>query len=391
MSSKLEVQLAMLRELKSLNAKLDVLPLPLIADTLAQLSQDVETLKGHVLNGSTNVKLDENYKTLADLMLQERNNRLIAEEAYRFKKINRKEWTSILNSYKMANFYAIKFAETAEIYQHYFGKEVQFIPKKFKTANTSMDEARAKMEEEIETLERKATFKLSAKEESIRQITLLIQTSGLSLVGRQKLTEIWNEEKTTEEKTSRMIWQKKKDLLLNLEEIEKKQAEATPQGSSGNQNRGGQGRKNNQPQNRRGNNTQNVQDDRQNDHQPQENQDPPQSRGSEQRKSYAGAVRYGRTCSDAETIIEGLRDLLQNTQGRTPNNPPQQRNGYNNNQQHQNGGRRYIPPHKRNTGPRYQGRNQGPRYNGGSNSRRFNNGRGQGYQGSRYNNNQPFL
>ena len=210
------------KQYKSLKEDLPPGTILAVMDLRKIIPASLRTLKGHVLNGSTNVKLDENYKTLADLMLEERNNRMIADEAYRFKKINRKEWTSILNTYKMSNFYAIKFGETAQIYQHYFGKEVQFIPKKFKTANTSMDEARAKMEQEIEILERKAAFKLSTKEESIRQMTLLIQTSGLSLVGRQKLTEIWNEEKTTEEKTSRMIWQKKKDLLLNLEEIEKK-------------------------------------------------------------------------------------------------------------------------------------------------------------------------
>ena len=222
MTAKEGTQLAVLEQLRVMSLKLDKLNwLEDIKDQFIQMQADVNELKCHIMEESTHVTLSDNYKTVADFMIEERNQRRIEEEALKFRKINWKQWAMIKNRRKLAYYYELKFGETAQIYKKFFDKEVQFIPKKFLSNNTSLDEARVKMDNEITDLEAKKVIQTSVKEEANKKMERLINNASTSELARHKLYEIWLEERLTEEKTSQAIWGKKKGFLEQLEEKEK--------------------------------------------------------------------------------------------------------------------------------------------------------------------------
>ena len=165
---------------------------------------------------------ENSVKTLSDQLLTERTERLIQEEAYRYRKRNRRQWFNIRNRFITAFYNEQRASDTALQYNAWMSQDAQFIPKKFIANSKTLDEARKLMEDELDRLEKSVSKYSQQQKEELSKIEGLINRTGGTI--RAKLYEIWKEEIETEQNTSREIWSNKKKYLEETEAREKEKS-----------------------------------------------------------------------------------------------------------------------------------------------------------------------
>ena len=178
---------------------------------------------------STLTELNAKVSTFIDFIREDKEKKLLAERAYKFRKSHKGDWSRIVNHRKLTYFDMISYKHLADIYDEFLCKEVPFIPMKFRDKDIPGESQEQKdrkkqlsiekMKLEIDRLKEQAAKKASILDKCESDIKFVIQQSPDPTV-RQKLIEIWMEEIEREQNISKQRWANKESWYRSLPEKE---------------------------------------------------------------------------------------------------------------------------------------------------------------------------